>query len=260
MNKKILILTKPNCEDALRIVNILEEKGNTVICYIDKLESSTEYNGYLYHHKNTGCAYKLEEFDLVLSYFYKYIIPQKVLAKIKRIVNCHISYLPWGRGSQPNVWAIVNGEPAGVTIHELTDELDAGNIIVQKAVNIFPDDTGHTLYNRLLNTMYNLTVLYLDDLIYNTYTSFPQDYESYMPNKTNDFHDLRDLTKAIESVSDMYDFLSILNIIRACSFNGEHPGAYLTLPDGSRIYIDNIKLRYHKSSKINPTKDDLVLA
>ena len=54
----------------------------------------------------------------------------------------HDSLLPAYAGFSPLIWALINGEPeVGVTAHLMDDELDAGDIVLQRAVPVGPD--GH---------------------------------------------------------------------------------------------------------------------
>jgi methionyl-tRNA formyltransferase len=64
-------------------------------------------------------------------------------------VNLHPALLPWNRGAAPNVWPLVDGSPAGTTLHLMVVELDAGPVIAQRQVATFAGDTALTLYNRL---------------------------------------------------------------------------------------------------------------
>ena len=68
-----------------------------------------------------------------MSFGYRKIIHNKILKKLhKPIVNLHISYLPYNRGSHPAFWAFLDRTPSGVTIHELDKGIDTGKIIFQK--------------------------------------------------------------------------------------------------------------------------------
>lgn len=49
-----------------------------------------------------------------------------------RIINLHISLLPWNRGANPNFWSFVDDTPKGVTIHQINAGLDKGKILCQK--------------------------------------------------------------------------------------------------------------------------------
>lgn len=67
-----------------------------------------------------------------------------------RFINVHYSLLPALRGAAPVQHAILQGlSETGVTIQELVQELDAGNIILQSRVAISPEDTSASLMDRL---------------------------------------------------------------------------------------------------------------
>ncbi len=67
-----------------------------------------------------------------------------------RFINVHYSLLPKLRGAAPVQHAILQGlSETGVTVQELVQELDAGNIIVQRRTAIHPDDTSASLMSRL---------------------------------------------------------------------------------------------------------------
>ena len=71
--------------------------------------------------------------DLIISYNYKHIIGEDVIAYMQgRIINLHISLLPWNRGSNPNFWSFMEDTPKGVTIHQINAGIDTGKIIFQK--------------------------------------------------------------------------------------------------------------------------------
>jgi len=64
--------------------------------------------------------------------------------------NVHASLLPQYRGAAPIHWAIMNGETkTGVTTFFLNNEIDCGDIILQREVDILPNETTGELYNRL---------------------------------------------------------------------------------------------------------------
>ena len=65
--------------------------------------------------------------------------------------NVHASLLPDYRGAAPINWAIINGEKkTGVTTFKLKHEIDTGNILLQKEVEISDDDNVGTLHDKLM--------------------------------------------------------------------------------------------------------------
>lgn len=89
--------------------------------------------------------------DIGVLVAYGRLVPPEVLAIPPRgIVNVHPSLLPRYRGAAPIARAIAAGEAeTGVTILYLSEELDAGDIILQRPVPILPDDTTRTMTARL---------------------------------------------------------------------------------------------------------------
>ncbi len=65
-------------------------------------------------------------------------------------INLHGSLLPKYRGAAPINHAILNGETeTGLTVIEMTDQMDAGDILGQRAAAIDPDETAGELHGRL---------------------------------------------------------------------------------------------------------------
>jgi phosphoribosylglycinamide formyltransferase-1 len=68
-----------------------------------------------------------------------------------RILNIHPSLLPKYRGLDTHVRAIEAGETAGgCSVHIVTEELDAGEVLGQTEVPIEAGDTPQTLEQRVL--------------------------------------------------------------------------------------------------------------
>ncbi len=88
--------------------------------------------------------------DKILSYGYLHILKDDLLSQFpRRVVNMHISYLPWNRGKDPNLWSFLEDTPKGVTIHFIDPGIDTGAIIAQELVEHLPDDTLRSSYSRL---------------------------------------------------------------------------------------------------------------
>jgi methionyl-tRNA formyltransferase len=65
-------------------------------------------------------------------------------------VNVHGSLLPKYRGAAPIQWAIAEGErETGVSVMQMDEGLDTGDVLLQRVLEIRPDDTSETLAPRL---------------------------------------------------------------------------------------------------------------
>lgn len=91
--------------------------------------------------------------DLVcLAGFMRLLGPTMVDAFPQRIVNIHPSLLPAFPGLDAQHQAFAHGvQVAGVTVHFVDADLDAGPIIMQRAVPVQDDDTAETLAGRILD-------------------------------------------------------------------------------------------------------------
>lgn len=89
--------------------------------------------------------------ELIVVAAYGKLLPKAVLElPEKGCINVHSSLLPKYRGAAPINWAMLNGEPeTGVTIMHMAAELDAGDIILQAATPIHPEEDAEMLYARL---------------------------------------------------------------------------------------------------------------
>ena len=89
--------------------------------------------------------------DVILVAAYGKLLPQALLEIPKQaILNVHSSLLPQYRGAAPINWAVLNGDAeTGVTIMHMASELDAGDIIAQRATPIGPNEDAQALYARL---------------------------------------------------------------------------------------------------------------
>lgn len=89
--------------------------------------------------------------DLIVVVAYGKIIPNNIIEFPKYgIINVHSSILPKFRGAAPINAAIIAGEKeSGVTIMDIAEELDAGDIILVGKTPITEEDTFLTLHDRL---------------------------------------------------------------------------------------------------------------
>lgn len=88
---------------------------------------------------------------VVLAGFMRILTPGFVGRYAGRLVNIHPSLLPAFPGLHTHQRAIEAGcKVAGVTVHQVTTELDHGPILAQAAVPVLPDDTAATLAGRVL--------------------------------------------------------------------------------------------------------------
>lgn len=89
--------------------------------------------------------------ELIVVAAYGKLLP-KALIELppKGCINVHSSLLPKYRGAAPINWAVINGETeTGVTIMDIAEALDAGDVISQAATPIDPEESVESLHDRL---------------------------------------------------------------------------------------------------------------
>ncbi len=125
---------------AQHLTPTLEEAGDQWLVVQDKITPE-----YLAEHK----------IEMGVSYGYRHILKSDILG-ICPFINLHISYLPWNRGADPNIWSWIDDTPKGVTIHSIDEGIDTGDILVQKEVPMGDDETLSTSYQKLQDAIVQL--------------------------------------------------------------------------------------------------------
>lgn len=130
---KILCLYSNEC--ALELFQWLKEQGHETVLQTERLNAQWCMENH---------------FDLGISYTYPYLIGTDVIDVLKgNIVNIHNSYLPFDRGTSPNLWNLLEGTPRGVSIHYIDKGLDTGDVIAQQIIELEEPATLRTSYEQL---------------------------------------------------------------------------------------------------------------
>ncbi len=121
--------------------------------------------------------------DVNIVVAYGQIIPSSIIyLPWHNSVNVHFSLLPKYRGASPVQWALLNGEEkTGITIFELNEKMDEGDILAQEEVEILPEENAAELEARLAQKGADLlirTIAQIDKLAHR-----PQDHSqtTYAP-------------------------------------------------------------------------------
>ena len=169
--------------------------------------------------------------DIGLSILFGYIVSNDFIDIFKAgIINLHPSYLPYNRGTFPNVWSIVENTPAGVTLHYIDDGIDSGRIIAQQEVPSTCTDTGESLYNSLEHVSVKLFTEYWPCI---RAGKAPQVSQSAIKGT---YHSREDVQKIDEiDLNHKYLARDLINIIRARTFP-PYKGSYFW-DGGNKIYL-----------------------
>ena len=112
--------------------------------------------------------------DLIVTCAYGQIIPKIILDKCK-CINVHASLLPKLRGGAPIQHAIIDGySTTGITIMEMSNKMDAGDIISQSSIDIDINDTYSSLHDKLIKVATKLLLDTIGSVIDNSYVAIKQ--------------------------------------------------------------------------------------
>jgi methionyl-tRNA formyltransferase len=117
--------------------------------------------------------------DAIVVVAYGNMIPTEVIALPKYgCLNIHASLLPRYRGAAPIQWAIINGERhTGVTIMQIDEGMDSGNIVAFEQVDVLDDDDTVSMGDMLSCLGADLLIRALDQIEKDgKVTSVPQDH------------------------------------------------------------------------------------
>lgn len=175
----------------------------------------------------------IEECDICVVASFGQIIPKRLLDK-KRFINVHASLLPKYRGASPIQSAILYGDSeTGVSIMDMDENLDTGDVLSQKKIKIDDEDTAESLFNKLAILGGSLLIDTLKNI------------NSIKPIKQDEMEGKVIITKKIKKEDGLIDpdnmnaYDALLRIRAMYSW----PIAYMM--------IDNKKLQIHKATLVN---------
>lgn len=171
----------------------------------------------------------IEKYDLIISCHSKQIFPPEIVNNV-RCINIHPGLNPYNRGWFPQVFSILNKMPLGATIHEMDEEIDHGNIIVQKSVEVYDWDTSISAYNRVLEAEVELLKECMEDLIENSYNAESMREEGNY-NSKKDFNALCEL-----DLNETLTMRECLDRLRALT-HGEYKNAYFFDNHNNKIFV-----------------------
>jgi methionyl-tRNA formyltransferase len=169
--------------------------------------------------------------EFVVSCGYRHIVPESILSvPAEGCLNLHPAYLPYNRGANPNVWSIVDGTPAGVTLHYMDPGLDTGPVVAQRRVETSFADTGRDLYERLEDAQVDLFRQTWPEIETGTESVTHQDPDAGTYHETAEFDELCEIDP--DSETTHRDFLNRLRALTFSPYNNAYVGI-----DGEQYYV-----------------------
>lgn len=121
--------------------------------------------------------------DIIIVAAFGQIIPKEVLELPKYgCINIHASLLPKYRGAAPIQQAVIDGEKeSGVTIMQMGEGLDTGDMISKIIIPLAPEETGGSLFGKLAQAGAELLIKTLPSIEQGTAVREKQPEESPTP-------------------------------------------------------------------------------
>lgn len=230
-----------------QVLKWLEDQGEQIVGlvihppekekYRDQIVKSAEvdpanvFDGSRLGQAEIRAAIKRLQPDIGLSVFFDYILKPEFLELFPSgVVNLHPAYLPYNRGQYPNVWSIIEGTPAGATLHYVDAGIDTGDIIARRQVSVEPVDTGETLYRKLEQACVALFRETWPRIRAGEAPRVPQTRDQGTYHRTEDVEGVDHIDLDRE-----YTGREIIDVIRARTFP-PYPGAYF-VSQGRKVYL-----------------------
>jgi len=141
-------------------------------------------------------------------------------------INLHASLLPKYRGAAPINWALINGDKkTGLTTFILKREVDTGDILIQREMEIEENDNFGSLHDRMAQIGANVLLETIEGLAEGGLSPRPQPADGYCPAPK--------LTRETGRIDWRKPASDIVNLVRGLS---PSPGAYARL-GGLRLII-----------------------
>jgi methionyl-tRNA formyltransferase len=143
----------------------------------------------IFHEQEPLSLSTVEAFDpnLIVSFGFRHMISTQVVKQMRnKILNLHISFLPWNRGADPNFWSWFENTPKGVSIHLIDEGLDTGSILFQSLVNLEDSETLASSYEILQSEIVKLFECHLEQILKLEFNPIPQDINAGSQHKSVD--------------------------------------------------------------------------
>lgn len=195
MHLVLLCATRRGCHFLQKVTELLPNADLTVFSFQEEsweppfLQDIREYSlskGFQFFEtrqvekKSFSQFWESSTIDLMFVASWRYLIPKRIYSRSRLgTFVFHDSLLPEYRGFSPTVWAIMHGQDhTGVTLFEITEGTDAGDIVDQKVVPIGPDEPIAAVIENVTQTYLALLERNLEALSKGTAPRRPQNHQS----------------------------------------------------------------------------------
>ena len=146
--------------------------------------------------------------DIIIVVAYGKILPVQILNAAKYgCINVHASILPKYRGAAPIQWAVINGDKeTGVTIQQMNEGVDTGDILRIEKTEIPFEETSEQLFERLSYIGADALLKTLEDI--------ENDNLNPVAQPDGDFGYAKKITKELSPIDWNHSAESVHNLVR----------------------------------------------
>jgi methionyl-tRNA formyltransferase len=169
--------------------------------------------------------------DIGISAFFGCILKPEVLQIFPHgCINLHPALLPYNRGWHTNVWPIIEGTPAGVTIHYIDPGVDTGDITAQRRITVEPTETGGSLHEKTIRAEVDLFKETWPLIREGKNSRTAQDHSKAIGHKKAELAEISRI-----DLERTYRASDLINLLRARTYP-PYPSAYY-VENEKRIYV-----------------------
>lgn len=158
--------------------------------------------------------------EILIVAYYPRILPKEEFEP-QPTINFHPGLLPYNRGMYPHIWPLVDGSPAGVTIHYIDAGIDTGRIIGQERIKVTP--------TMIASDLEKLTQEKIFNLFKRLWPKIKKGIKGKKQKGKGSFH----LAKEIRTIQE-FD-RDVIMRLRACTFRDRSYGYFYE--SGEKIYV-----------------------
>lgn len=190
--------------------------------------------------------------DLLVCAGYLYRIPFEELT-VPRAVNIHPTMLPEGRGPHPLPYLLEgNATKSGVSIHEMTSEVDQGPLLLQERIDVYEGDGFYELSLKVYAVAPRLLRLLLEDIDQYFAEKRPQSSGSYWPAPSDEQRSVIAATAHVSDVKTRHRRFGPLGTIIHLNDGSKAEVFYLTASECTHSFTPG--------TVVGRTGDDLIVA
>lgn len=159
---------------------------------------------------------------LIVAYYPRILRSEEFVSIPLGAINFHPGLLPYNRGMYPHIWPIFDGSPCGVTIHYIDPEVDTGDIIAQREIEVSPTDLASDVELKTQEAIFDLFC-----------ETWPKIKEGKAPRTPQPKEGTHHFAREIGTMQE-FDADTIARL-RACTFDGRSYGYFID--GGKRYYV-----------------------